>query len=192
MTRTHRDGRSWRTRTAAVALTVMAGAVASGCGEKASDAPISGGNLADVCQRSTYFTRAPAAAASPPRPIQVFEQLVGGGYMRSLLYQAQAGDAWNPRDAARTQLVACANRADEGRKVKECAFQTGRVALHEASYDVTVYETRTREERAVVTIQANGYACPMSAFFRGGEDRKLFARPMPEQYVTALRDQVEG
>jgi len=82
MSEIHQVARSWVTRIGA-GLVVIACVVVSGCGDKASDAPISSGNLADVCQRSTYFTRAPAAATSPPRPIQVFEQLVGGGYVRS-------------------------------------------------------------------------------------------------------------
>ncbi len=176
----------------AAALGVIACAVISGCGaDKASDEPITSRNLADVCQRSTYFTRAPAAAASPPRPIQVFEQMQGGGFMAQLILQA--GDAWRSRDAARTQLVACAKRAgDDGEKVKDCQFEDGSVGLYEATYDVTVYETQTREQRMVATIQAKGYACPTLVFFRDGEDKKLFARPRPEQYVTALRDQVEG
>jgi len=146
--------------------------------------------LADVCQRSTYFSRAPAAATSPPRPIQVFQQMQGDRFMRQLILQA--GDAWRSRDAARAQLVACAKRADDGEKVKDCEFEDGSVGLYEATYDVTVYETRTREQRKVATIQAKGYACPTIVFFHGGEVKKLFARPRPEPYVTALRDQVEG
>lgn len=179
----------WSTRTAAIVL--LACAVIAGCGgDKASDAPISSTNLVEVCQQSTSFTRAPAAAASPPRPIQVFEEREEGRFMRQLILQA--GDEWRATDASRTQLVACAKRSDEGKKVKECVFDTGDpVGLYEARYNVTVYETKTRKQREVAEIQARGYSCPTLVFFRSGDDAKLFARPKPEQYVAALRDQVE-
>jgi cyanophycinase-like exopeptidase len=167
-------------------------AVIAGCGaDAASDAPVTSRNLADVCQRDTYFTRAPAAAASPPRPIQVFAEQHDGRFMHELI--PQAGDEWRSSDASGAQLVACAKRIDEGRKVKECVFDRGAsVGLYAARYRVTVYETKTREQRKVAEIQATGYGCPTLVFFRGGDDAKLYARIRPEQYVTALRDQVQG
>jgi len=165
---------------------------AAGCGgDTASDAPLATARLADVCQSSTYFTRAPAAAPSPPRPIQVFEELHENRFMEQLILRA--GDAWRSTDDSRTQLAACASRTEEGAKVKECEFDTGApVALHGATYEVTVYEVKTRKERMVTEIQAKGYTCPTLVFFPDRNDLKLFARPTPQQYVTALRDQVEG
>jgi len=81
----------------------------------------------------------------------------------------------------------------DGRKAKECVFDSGAsVGLYAARYRVTVLETKTLEQRKVAEIQATGYGCPTLVFFRGGDDAKLYARIRPEQYVTALRDQVDG
>lgn len=162
-----------------------------GCrGETPSDAAITATNLADVCKSNTYFTRAPGASSSPPRPIEVFAD-VQNGFVRQPIFDR--GDEWSAEDPSRTQLAACAKRVGEGDKIKDCPFDTGGpVALHDARYEVTVYEIKTREARKVVEIPAKGDICPTVAFFSSGEDRKLFARPTAEQYVTALRDQVEG
>jgi len=171
-------------------VTALAG---TGCGgDRASDAPItSERDLQDVCERRTYFTRAPAAAASPPRPIVVFEQRQHDFYSRELILQA--GPDWQSVNPNRYQVVACSKRTGEGEKIKDCAFDTGvkSVPLHEATFEVTLYEAKTRKPRKTVSIRGKDYTCPTLRFFRAGEDLRIFSNPKPNQYVAALGDEVQ-
>jgi hypothetical protein len=173
------------------ALLVMTATAVVGCGEQASDKPIrSTFALADVCQHQTRFTTAPAAAPSTPRPTAVLEEGQKDFYTPTQMHDAP--DPWHVPSAKRMQLVACAKRTDEGDRVKACRFTTGpsSVPMHEATYEVTLYEIRTGKERKTVTIRARDRRCPLSQLFRGENDLKVYAHPTPAQYVEALGDQV--
>jgi hypothetical protein len=93
------------------------------------------------------------------------------------------------------QLVACAERTDVGNQVGDCAYPGSRPVsfpLYRATYEVVLYEARTREEVTRITLEGEGHYCPnLFAYFKS-QGASIFTTLTADQYVDAFRRFVEG
>jgi len=166
--------------------------VLAGCGgDRASDKALRyPGDLKDVCDANTYFTRASTVSPTTPRAIVPFEEGQPGQFQ-----QPNTGGwpvPWSGVEVEDIELVACAKRTNVGAEVKDCLYDTGveSAPLHEATYEVTVYEARTRKVRKTVSIRAKSHICPVSQLLENPDDAKVFASVTRDQYLTSLSDVV--
>lgn len=151
---------------------------------QASDKELtSADQLIEVCHSSQKYFRDAAAFAGPePHPAQIFLRTNNdAGFKRELF----GGDA-NPR---RTQLVACVVQIRTGPPVAKCTFPTQpEIPLHEAAYDVTVYETWTGRRLGTQPVTATKGQCPpVYVAPPEGKPWMLYAAPSDEQYRQVLQ-----
>jgi hypothetical protein len=93
------------------------------------------------------------------------------------------------------QLVACAERTDVGDQVGACNYpRTEPVSfpLHRATFEVVLYEARTREEVTRITLEGGGHYCPTLFPYYRSQGARIFTTPTADQYVDAFRTFVEG
>jgi len=151
---------------------------------KASDKELtSADQLVEVCHSNQRYFRDAAAFAGPePHPAQVFRRTNNDtGFKRELF----GGDV----DPRKTQLVACALQARTGPPLAICKFAAQpEIPLHEASYQVTIYETWTGQRLGSQTVTATTGQCPpVYVPPPQGKPWMLYAAPSDDQYRQALQ-----
>ncbi|MEU6205149.1 hypothetical protein ABZ814_16380 [Micromonospora musae] len=171
--------------------------------EKVDTIPEVWGEYSRVCTGDgVAFTKAPAYRGAGPHSITAFVQEEGVTGPRAEISQASSRDLpWN-RAITTPQLIACANRiATEKTAVTTCSYSSGtvllgpqgqgrQVSLYKASYEVTVYETRTRDKVAEeVRLSGDDTSCPVSIDAAASE---VFSWPSAEQWQQAIGRYVDG
>lgn len=125
---------------------------------------------------------------SGPHPIAVFEDVRNDDSHRSSqvhFTSAEVDEAFDPSDPGQVQLVACAERVDEGDQVGTCEFTSETVPVHSSTVEVRVYEARTAEEVAEpIELTSESTECP-GAMMAGGSPT-LYSLPTAEQFASAL------
>jgi hypothetical protein len=153
-------------------------------GSKASEQKlISADQLVEVCDSNQkYFIDAAAFAGPGPHPAQVFRR---GNNDNAFTREPFGGDI-EPR---RIQLVACALQTRTGPPLTTCkSANQPEIALHEATYQVTVYETGTGRKLGALTVTADKGQCPENYTPPPqGKPWMLYAIPSDDQYRQALQ-----
>ncbi|MEU7904943.1 hypothetical protein [Actinoplanes sp. NPDC049118] len=112
-----------------------------------------------------------------------------------LPYEATAAvqDAWNPKDPAGVQLMACAEQVSVGAKVKDCQVdepKPQKVPMKVSNFRVTLYEVATRRRLAQVRMRGEDETCGPFMIFVGA-DGATYSDVDDRQLVEALRRYVE-
>jgi hypothetical protein len=132
-----------------------------------------------------------------PHPIAVFDY-DRDGYGSGVGIQISFSDIdhtlWNPSRPSTVQLVACAERVDEGEQVSTCTFDGGVVApVRRATVDITVRVARTGEQLGdPITVEGMSTDCPFMISYREHSEPEVFTGPTKQQYVEALQTFVQG
>ncbi|MGW0177791.1 hypothetical protein [Nocardia sp. NPDC003345] len=94
-------------------------------------------------------------------------------------------------DPKQVQLVACAEHGEDHESVGTCAFDEGETAkVLRSSAKVTIFEARSAEQVAEVTVDAAHYTCPSIMWFKG--EPTVYTSPTLQEYRTALERAVPG
>lgn len=153
-------------------------------GSKASDQELTSANqLVEVCNSNQrYFQDAAVFAGPDPHPAHIFRR----GNNDSGFRREQFGGDTDPR---KIQLVACALQTRTGPPLATCKFTSQpEIPLHEATYQVTIYETWTGRRLGSKTIAATKGECPSSYVSPPqGKPWMLYAVPSDDQYRQALQ-----
>ncbi|HZM84343.1 MAG TPA: hypothetical protein VFC19_52150 [Candidatus Limnocylindrales bacterium] len=139
--------------------------------------------LVDVCNSNQRYFRDAAAFAGPePHPAQVFRRDSNDTAFRRELFGVDV-------DPRKNQLVACALQTRTGPPIATCKFTTQpEIPLHEAIYQITVYETLTGRRLGAQAVTANKGQCPISYTPPPqGKPWMLYAAPSDDQYRQALQ-----
>lgn len=164
--------------------------------EKPADGPAqSSSDLRAVCN-GTYYPEAPAYSGPGPHPVAVYVD--SGGAIESLGNPGAAVPpgttdeiraAWSAREYGRVQIVACAEKVDDGARVKTCTFEGASEDMKKGVYELTVHEVKTRKEVARTRITGAAENCP--GLYDVGRDPGIFSEPSPQQLFDALKPHVE-
>jgi hypothetical protein len=173
--------------------------------EKVDTIPENWSEYSRVCTGDgVAFTKAPAYRGAGPHSITAFVQEEGVTGPMAEIFQASSSDLpWDSTSIHKTpQLIACANRiATEKTAVTTCSYSSNRyvlgpqgpgrqVSLYKASYEVTVYETRTHDTVAEeVKLNGDDTSCPDSIAAAASE---VFSWPSAEQWQQAIGRYVDG
>ena len=158
--------------------------------------------------------RLPSAAGNPEIPVFVsrpgaittLDGTTSPGFPVSFLLSAQLRrrmDAtqqvgpwwWIYPSPGQVQLVACAERTGVGDQVGDCEYPGSRPVsfpLYRATYEVVLYEARTREEVTRITLAGEGRYCPKLFTYFESQGARIFTTLTADQYVDAFRRFVEG
>jgi hypothetical protein len=151
---------------------------------KASDQELTNvDQLVEVCNSNQrYFPDAAAFAGIEPHPAQVFRRANNDAAFRRETF---GGDG----DPKKNQLVACALQTRTGPPVATCQSTTQpEIPLHEATYQVTIYETWTGRRLGSSTLIVGKGVCPTSYVPPPpGKPWMLYAAPSDDQYRQALQ-----
>lgn len=161
---------------------------------RAVDGPVDTGTLNDICDGHSALTAAPPYAGPGPHPVMVFSQQQGNDPNGPTLAFRLLNDVGQPeREAfsspiARTQLVACAERAEHVPTEVVCRFDLGSpdpVPFFRTSYRITVREAHTGKVVATKPVDPAAAGCPTSVrvAWMGAE---VFSAPTDRQFVSAL------
>ena len=149
----------------------------------ADDQLTSTAQLAELCDSSPrYFPDAAPFTGQPPHPARFFRRTETGDAFQPEPYQPA------PAPAQATQLVGCAVQTRTGPRIAMCKYtDQPEIPLHQATYLLTVYETRTGIKLGTQTITAPRGQCPAS-YDEPAEDQPwmLYAGPGDDQYQQAL------
>jgi len=143
--------------------------------------------LVEVCNSNQrYFLDAAAFAGPDPHPAQVFRRSNNDTAFKRELF---GGDV----DPRKNQLVACVLQTRTGPPVASCKFTTQpEIPLHEATYQVTIYETWTGRRLGSYALTANKGQCPASyAPPPQGKPWMLYVAPSDDQYRQALQPVID-
>jgi hypothetical protein len=100
--------------------------------------------------------------------------------------------AWEPKNAAAVQLVACVDLVSIGPRVKSCRIDKPKpssIPMKEGRYQVSLYEVATRRRLMQARLTGEDENCP--SFILIGNDRAVYSGPEDRQLVDALRRYVE-
>jgi hypothetical protein len=166
-----------------------------------------------VFQPSSYHAPRPASRdpeipffAYRPGSVTTLDGTAGPGFpVNFLLSQElrrrmeetqQIGSTWWIAPAPdEVQLVACAERTDVGDRVGGCDYPGSEPVsfpLYRATYEVVLYEARTREKVTRITLEGAGRYCPKLFTYFPSQGARIFTTPTADQYVDAFRTFVEG
>lgn len=134
----------------------------------------------------------PGAAAYVPgsgtHPVAAFgsSQDEMGGIGNPVTFDSGADRAvYVPSDVSTVQLVACAERVEDGPVDGSCAFQGATAPLHRATVEITVYEARTGERVGEpATVVAGDTRCPFIISYKGSP--VVYTTPTPGQFQAVL------
>ncbi|OHV31855.1 MULTISPECIES: hypothetical protein [Pseudofrankia] len=171
-----------------------AGGGTDGGNIRAVDGPVDTGSLGEICDGRTALTSAPPYSGPAPHPVTVFSQQQGNDPtgptfpIRVLSNVGQAEQEPFQSPTARTQLVACAERADRTPTEVACRFDIGsqdRVPFFRTSYRITVREAHSGKVVATIPVDPAAAGCPTSVkvAWSGAE---VFSAPTDRQLVSAL------
>jgi hypothetical protein len=102
---------------------------------------------------------------------------------------------WIYPSPGQVQLVACAERTDVGGRVGDCEYPGSRPVsfpLYRGTYEVVLYEARTREEVTRISLAGEGHYCPKLFTYFESQGARIFTTLTADQYVDAFRRFVEG
>lgn len=183
-------------------LSIVAGSLmaATACGGvSASTSPIGAtSDFEEVCTGGDFLgpkrTSFPDAAAyeGNANPLVVVEH-TGIDHPSSVTswYRLSSSDIERIEDPKQVQLVACAEHGDDHESVGTCTFDGGETAkVLRSSAKVTIFEARTAEKVAEVTVDAAEYTCPSILTFKG--EPTVYTSPTPQEYRAALTAAVPG
>lgn len=153
-------------------------------GMRASEEPLTEVNqLAALCgEAPRYFPDAQPFAGPEPHPVRIFRRSSRDSEFRLEPYAVAAAAVPS------TQLVGCAGQTRTGPRIVMCQYpDRPEIPLHQATYVLAIYETRTGLKLGTQTITATAGDCPAD-YEPPGEDRPwmLYAAPSDEQYRRAL------
>lgn len=139
--------------------------------------------LADLCAAEPrYYPDAAEFTGAAPHPVHIFRR---SNYDKSFRHEPfRVADA----PVQETQLVGCAVQTRTGPRVTMCTYpDRPEIPLHQATYLLTVYETRTGVKLGTQTITASRGQCP-TTYEPPPEDKPwmLYAGPSDDQYKQAL------
>ena len=189
---------------------VLAASLLAGCGSdggsdaqeaRVNDGPVTMSSLGEVCGENVRLSQAPPYAGPAPHGVRVFGPPAGNAPGQSAFLPVLvetppggAGDAVGESfraASADVQLVACVERTGETPTDVRCDYMLARqVPLARGSYRMVVYEAATRRVVDTVDLGQASDGCPGAAEIVPG-DAKVYARPLPAQYIMALRPYVE-
>jgi hypothetical protein len=102
-------------------------------------------------------------------------------------------DAWDPKDPAKVQLVACAEQVSIGAKIKDCHVDKPKpknVPMKVSNFKVTLYEVATRRKLAQLRMTGEDEECGPFAIFVGA-DGATYSELENRQLIEAFRRYVE-
>ncbi|WP_432915875.1 hypothetical protein [Nocardia sp. CA-290969] len=106
-------------------------------------------------------------------------------------YRLSSSDLERIEDPKQVQLVACAEHGDDHESVGTCTFDAGETAkVLRSSAKVTIFEARSAEKVAEVTVDAAEYTCPSILSFKG--EPTVYTSPTVDEYRAALTEAVPG
>lgn len=157
-------------------------------------------DLERLCDR-WYYPKAPKyTTAVAPHPIAIsvkdrkdLEFRTSKSYL-SLPYSAPSAveAAWEPKNAATVQLVACVDLVTIGSRVKSCRIDKPKpssIQMKEGTYQLTLYEVATRRKLLQTRMTGEDESCPILIFI--GNDRAVYTTLEDRQLVDVLRRYVE-
>ena len=157
-------------------------------------------DLERVCER-WYYPKAPKYTATvAPHPIAIsvrdrkdLDLRTTESYL-SLPDEPSAAvkGAWQPKDPAKVQLVACVDLVTIGAKVKSCKIDKPKpssIPMKEGTYRLSLYEAATRRKLLETKLTGEDENCPF--FIVIGDDRSVYTGLEDRQLVEALRRFVE-
>ncbi len=143
---------------------------------------------------------APAYTGSGVRPILVFEDMKDHDprfFSRvDLSFGLEPDRVYDP-DADGVQLVACAERVDEGEQVGTCEYGFHRsldgadIPLHLTDVEIRIYEARTGEPVGEpLEVVARDKTCPRTASYNVMETERaaVYTTPATDQYIEAIEE----
>lgn len=101
--------------------------------------------------------------------------------------------AWEPKDPAKVQLLACVDLVSIGPKVKSCRVDKPKpssIPMKEGRYQLSLYEVATRRKLMQTRLTGEDEDCPLLILI--GDDRAVYSEIEDSQLVDALRRYVEG
>jgi len=182
-------------RPAGVTGKVPAGSKASSYRVRKND------DLKRLCDR-WYYPKSPKyAAAVAPHPIAIsvrdrkdLDFRSAETSLSDIPYDAEPAlrDAWQPKDPAKVQLVACVDLVTIGAKVKSCRIDKPKpssIPMKEGRYRLSLYEVATRRKIFETRLTGEDESCPF--FILIGSDRAVYSGLEDNQLIEALRRYVE-
>lgn len=156
-------------------------------------------DLEKVCDRS-FFPKSPAYAGPAPHPmrISVKDRMdLSSRVMKSFHSSPPGGSAaaklaWEPKDLATVQLVACLDLVEVGPSVRTCHFDTpapAAVPMSEGIYRLSLYEVATRRLVSEVRLTGDDDDCPTLVLM--GATKMVYSEVEDRQLVDALTRFVE-
>lgn len=158
-------------------------------------------DLERLCDR-WYYPKSPKyTAAVAPHPIAIsvkdrkdLDFRSNKTYLSSIPYDAAPAlrDAWQPKNPAKVQLVACVDLVTIGPKVKSCRIDKPKpssIPMKEGRYRLSLYEVATRRKLFETRLTGEKESCPF--FILIGSDRSVYTELEDTQLVEALRRYVE-
>jgi hypothetical protein len=138
-------------------------------------------DLDEVCVRS-YYPKAPKYTTGPaPHPIVVSDSLGEDVESRSstslgtfVPYDAPTAvkNAWQPKNLATVQVVACVDLISTGPELRSCKVDDPKISsvpIKEGRYRVTLYEVATRRKLFETKMVGEYNNCPLSVFVVDGK-----------------------
>jgi hypothetical protein len=171
-------------------------------GSKASSTKVrEAQDLERVCDH-WYYPKAPKyTTALSPHPISIsVRERKDLPYRTTKSYlgipydsPAPIKNAWQPKDATKVQLVACADLVTtKTPKVKSCPIdkpKPSKIDMKEGRYRLSLYETATRKKLFETRLTGENETCPL--FILVGNDRAVYSTLDDRQLTDTLRRFVE-
>ncbi|WP_117212785.1 hypothetical protein [Allorhizocola rhizosphaerae] len=139
--------------------------------------------LAELCASSPrYFPAADAFAGAEPHPVRLFRKSNNDSEFTLEPYTVA------PAAPSATQLVGCVTQTRTGPNLATCKYpDRPEIPLHQATYVLSIYETRTGAKLGTQTLTATHGECPPS--YQPPPETKpwmLYAAPADDQYRQAI------
>ncbi len=157
-------------------------------------------DLERVCNRWFYPKSPKYSTAVAPHPISIsVRDRKDLDFRSTMSYISLPHDvtpavkaAWEPKNAAAVQLVACVDLVSIGPRVKSCRIDEPKpssIPMKEGRYQLSLYEVATRRKLMQARLTGEDENCP--SFILIGNDRAVYSRLEHRQLVETLQRYVE-